>query len=69
MKKRLRKKIISICFDKLPIEFYKIFLYKKCNQNVLKKYHNLVRKGNKHGYKAYVTISGPEGTVYKKFKK
>lgn len=69
MKKRLRKKIISICFDKLPIELYKEFLYKKRKHNVLKNYHNLVRKGNKHGYKAYVTISGAEGTVYKKFKK
>lgn len=69
MKKRLRKKIIAACFDKLPMALYNIYLYKKCNQNKLINYHNLVRKGKKHGYKAYVTISGPDGTIYKKFKK
>jgi hypothetical protein len=69
MKKRLRKKIITACFDKLPIELYKEFLYKKCKYNVVSSYHNLIKKGKKDGYKAYVSITGPEGTVYKKFKK
>lgn len=45
MKKRLRKKTIAACFDKLPMSLYNIYLYKKCNQNKLINYHNLVRKG------------------------
>lgn len=69
MKKRLKKKIISACFDKLPIELYKDFLYKKCMYNVVSSYHNLVKKGKKDGYEAYVSITGPEGTVYKNLKK
>lgn len=69
MKKRLKKKIISACFDKLPIELYKEFLYKKCKTNIVSNCHNLVRKGKKDGYKAYVSITGPEGTVYKNLKK
>ena len=69
MKKRIRKKTIAACFDKLPIELYNDFLYKKGNQNVLENFHSVVRKGKKEGYKAYVSITGPEGTVYKKFKK
>lgn len=51
MKKRLKKKIISACFDKLPIELYKDFLYKKCKHNVVSSYHNLVKKVKKMGTK------------------
>ncbi len=69
MKKRLRKKIISICFDKLPIELYKDFLHKKCKYNALGNVHSMIRKGKKDGYKSYLSITGPEGTVYNKFKK
>lgn len=69
MKKRLRKKIISICFDKLPIDLYKKSLYKKSYQNALNYFYRATRKCKKDGYKVYVSLTGPEGTVYKKFKK
>lgn len=69
MKKRLRKKIITICFDKIPMELYKVFLNMKCNQNILQNYYHLVKEGKKDGYKSFFSISGPEGTIYKKLKK